>query len=106
MIYVAFARLTFAKLKPDADLEEARKIWDESITPAAKAQKGFIGCFLLVTEEANDAIAVTLWDSKEDAAAGEQSGYYQDQVKKFGALLAAPPERKHYNVNSDIVFVK
>ena len=102
---MAFARLTFAKFKPDSDLGEIRKVWDDSVSPAAKSQEGFISCFLLVTEEANEAIAVTLWESKEQAVAGEQSGYYQDQVKKFGAFLAAPPDRKHYNVNSEIVFI-
>ena len=102
---MALARLTFAKLRPDSDLGEIRKVWDESIAPAAKSQKGFISCFLIVTEDSNEGIAVTLWESKEDAVAGEESGYYQDQVKKFGAFLAAPPDRKHYNVNSEIVFI-
>ena len=105
VIYVAFARLTFAKLRPDADLQEARKVWDESIAPAAKSQKGFISCFLIVTEDANEGIAVTLWESKEDAVAGEESGYSQEQVNKFGAFLAAPPDRKHYIVNSEITLI-
>ena len=103
---MAFARLTFVKLKPDVSLEDTRKVWDESVTPAAKEQKGFIGGFLLVTEQRDEAVAVTLWESKDDALAGEQSSYYQDQVKKFAAFIAAPPDRKHYDVNSEIVFVK
>jgi len=100
------ARLTFVKLKPDVSLEETRKIWDGNVIPSAKEQKGFIGGFLLVTEQRDEAVAVTLWESKDDVLAGEQSSYYQDQVKKFAAFLAAPPERKHYDVNSEIVFVK
>ena len=40
---MAFARLSFVKLKPDVSLEETRKIWDESVIPAAKEQKGLIG---------------------------------------------------------------
>ena len=106
MIYVAFSRLTFVKLKPDVSLEDTRKIWDGSVIPAAKEQKGFIGCFLLVTEQRDEGVAVTLWESKDDALAGEQSSYYQDQVKKFAAFLAAPPETKHYDVNSEIVVNK
>ncbi len=103
---MAFARLSFVKLKPDVSLEETRKIWDESVIPAAKEQKGLIGGFLLVTEERDEAVAVTLWESKEDALAGEKSSYYQDQVKKFAAYIAAPPERKHYDINSEIVLMK
>jgi len=103
---VSFARLTFVKLKPDVSLEDTRKIWDGSVVPAAKEQKGFIGGFLLVTEQRDEAVAVTLWESKDEALAGEQSSYFQDQVKKFAAFMAAPPDRKHYDVNSEIVFVK
>ncbi len=103
---MAFARLTFVKLKPDVSLEDTRKIWDGAVIPAAKEQKGLIGGFLLVTEQRDEAVAVTLWESKDDALAGEQSSYYQDQVKKFAAFIAAPPDRKHYDVNSEIVFVK
>ena len=103
---MALARLTFVKLKPDVSLEETRKIWDESVIPAAKEQKGFIGGVLLVTEQRDEAIATTLWESKDDALAGEQSSYYQDQVKKFAAFMAAPPDRKHYDINSEIVLMK
>ena len=106
MIYLAFARLTFVKLKPDVSLEDTRKIWEGSVIPAAKDQKGFIGGFLLVTEQRDEGVAVTLWESKDDALAGEQSSYYQDQIRKFAGFLAAPPETKHYDVNSEMVFVK
>ena len=103
---MAFARLSFVKLKSDVSLEEMREVWDGNVMPAAKEQKGFIGGFLLVTEQRDESVAVTLWESKEDTLAGEQSSYYQDQVKRVGAFIAAPPETKHYDVNSEIVFVK
>lgn len=64
-----------------------------------------MSCFLLISEEADEGVAVTLWESKEAAVAGEESGYYQEQVKKFAPFLAAPPDRKNYNVNSEVVFV-
>ncbi len=79
---MAFARLSFVKLKSDVSLEEMRKVWDGNVMPAAKEQKGFIGGFLLVTEQRDEAVAVTLWESKDDTLAGEQSSYYQDQVKR------------------------
>jgi len=103
---MAFARLTFVKLKPNVSLEDTRKIWDGSVIPAAKELKGFIGGCLLVTEERDESIAVSLWESRDDALAGEKSSYYQDQVKKFAAFLAAPPDRKHYDINSEIVLMK
>lgn len=100
------ARLTFVKLKPGTSIEEARKIWDESVIPAAKAQKGFVGGFLLVSDDETEGIALVMWDSKEDADSGEKSGYYMEQVGKFAPMFAAPPERKIYDVNSKITLAK
>ena len=103
---MAFARITFVKLKPNVSLEDTRKIWDESVIPASREQNGFIGSCLLVTEQRDEALALTLWENKEDALAGEKSSYYRDQVKKFATFLAAPPNRKFYDINSEIVFNK
>ena len=100
------ARLTFAKLRPDADLDEARKVWDESIAPAAMTQKGYVGTLLIVTEDKNEGIAISLWETKADGEVGEKSGYYQEQVKKFGLFLSAPPEHKYYDVNSNLILMK
>jgi len=98
------ARLTFAKVKPGTSTDKMRKIFDESVLPAAMTQKGFCGSFTLSLGE--EGIAVTLWESKADAEAGEKSGYYQEQLKKFAPMFAAPPERKLYNVISKITLVK
>ena len=100
------ARLTFAKLKPDVDLDEARKIWDESIGPAALAQKGFIGIFMVVKEDKTEGIGFTFWETKEDGEAGVASGYYQEQVKRFGTFLAEAPTHEYQKVNSNIILMK
>ena len=98
--------MTFSKLKSDVSVEEARKIWDESVTPALKDQKGIIGSFLLVSEDQEEAISVAIWESKEDAEAIQKSGLYQEQVKKFVKFIKSMEGRKVYNVNSEIVFLK
>ena len=103
---MAVARLTFVKLKPNISVEEARKIWDENLVPAAMAQKGFISCFLLVSEHVHEGIAVAIWENRADAGNGERSGYYLQQLAKFEPFYAAPPEHKFYDVNSKLVFVK
>ena len=100
------ARLTYAKLRPDADLDEARKVWDESIGPAAIAQKGCVGAFMTVNEEKTGGLAITLWETKEDGEAGVASGYYQEQVNRFGPFLAVAPTHEYQTVNSDIIFLK
>jgi hypothetical protein len=98
--------MTTSKLKPDIPLDEVRKLWDESVYPAIKDQKGYLGGFLLVSEQRDEGISVGIWESKEDSEAIEKSGLYQEQVKKFLVYIESIVGRKFYDVNSNIVFVK
>ena len=98
--------MTVTKLKPDISLEDARKIYDDSVIPAIKGEKGFIGGWLMVSEDQDEGIAVGLWESKEVALEFEKSGLYQEQVKKFAAFIKSMEGRKYYNVNSEIVLLK
>ena len=41
---------------------------------------------------------VTLWETKEEMEAGERSGYYREQVGKFGGMLAGEVVREAYEV--------
>ncbi|HKH75972.1 MAG TPA: hypothetical protein VKA51_03340 [Rubrobacteraceae bacterium] len=42
---------------------------------------------------------VTLWQTEEDMEAGEVSGYYREQLGKFGELLAGEVAREAYEVH-------
>jgi len=98
--------MTISKLKSNISLNELRKIWDDSITPALMDQKGIIGSFLLVSEQRDEAISIGLWETKEDAEIIEKSGLYQEQIKKVLPFIESIIERKFYNVNSEIFFAK
>ena len=93
-----FARLTIFEVKIDK-LDETTKIFEESVIPAAKLQKGHRGGYLLTDRKTGKGIAITLWDSEEDAIANEQSGYYQEQLGKFKGFFTAPPVREGYEVS-------
>jgi len=93
-----FARLTLCTVKSDK-LDETIKIFEESVIPAAKSQKGFREGYLLTDRKTGKGISITLWDNEEDAIANEQSGYYQKQVSKFKDCFAAPPVREGYEVS-------
>jgi heme-degrading monooxygenase HmoA len=93
-----FARLTIVQLKIDK-IDEAVKLYGESVVPAAKSQKGYRGIYLLTDRETGKGVSIALWDSEEDAIANEQSGYYQEQVNKFKDIFTAPPVREGYEVN-------
>ena len=93
-----FARLTIVQVKIDK-LDESVKVFEESVMPAAKSQKGYRGAYLLTAHQTGKGIAMTFWDSEENAIAGEQSGYYQEQLGKFKDLFTAPPVREGYEVS-------
>ena len=92
-----FARLTIVQTKADK-MDEAVKVSKESVVPAAKSQKGFVGARLL-TEPNGKGVFITFWDTEEDAIANEKSGYYQEQLAKFKDLFAAPPVHEGYEVS-------
>ncbi len=90
-----YARLMYIKWKPGTDLDAMSKIYRDSVLPAAKEQKGFVAATFIHNEDNPLAsLSVTVWKRKEDALAGESSGYLQAQVDKLKEFLAAPPERK------------
>ena len=91
------ARAVSVPIDP-AKIDDMLKVWKESVLPAAKKQKGFTGALLLGDRSSGDGIAITLWDSPADLAAGEQSGYYADQLAKFAGMFRGSPVRTHYEV--------
>lgn len=92
-----FARLTIVQGKPDK-IDEMIQIYEESVVPAAKSQKGYQGAYMLVDRSTGKGVSISLWDSEEDARANEQSGYYQEQVGKFKDFFTAPPVQEGYEV--------
>ena len=92
-----FARLTIVKVKIDK-LDETIKIFEDSVVPAAKSQKGYRGIYLLSDFEKGKSISISLWDSEEDAINNEQSGYYKEQLGKFKDIFTAKPVREGYKI--------
>jgi heme-degrading monooxygenase HmoA len=93
-----FARTTTVQVKLDK-IDETIKVFEESVLPAARSQKGYRGAYLFTDRETGKGISISLWDSEEDAIANEQGGYYQEQVAKFKDLFAGPPVREGYEVS-------
>jgi len=92
-----FARLSVVQVSIEK-VNEAIKIYEESVIPAAKSQKGFRGAYLLADRKTGKGIGMTLWENEQDATANEQSGYYQEQLNKFKDISTAPPVREGYEV--------
>ena len=93
-----FARLIICEWKSDK-LDEGIKLYEESVIPAAKSQKGFRGGHLLTDRKTNKGISIALWDSEEDLIASEEIGYLKEQLGKFKDYFEAPPVREIYEVS-------
>jgi heme-degrading monooxygenase HmoA len=93
------ARMTQTQGKPDK-VEEASRLFRESIIPAAKQQKGFAGAMAFANRTTGQGVTITLWESEADLSASEKNGYYQAQLAKAGQLLTAPPKTERFEVTA------
>ena len=92
-----FARLLRIQTKIDR-IDEASKLFRESVIPLCKNQKGYKGSFFLADRETGHSIPITLWESEEDMIATEHSHFFQEQLVKFMDLFTVPPIRETYEV--------
>ncbi len=90
------ARVTHVQVKPE-DVEEATRLFDQSVIPAAEQEEGFLGVLLLARDDGR-ALVVDLCDTLEHLRANEHSGFYQAQVAKFANRIVDHPSREFYDV--------
>ena len=96
-----YARVTSVQVSPDK-VDEAIRLWRDSVMPAAKQQKGFKSGRLLVDRKTGKAVSIGLWGMEADVqATGEGSAYMQEQLAKFASLFTAPPVIEHYEVAAE-----
>ena len=92
------ARVILGKVKLNKQ-DEAINIYQESVVPAAKEQKGFKSMNLLTDPNTNKFISITFWETKNDMIASESSGYMQEQLGKIAPLFVGPPIIQNYIVS-------
>ena len=92
-----YAQVVHAQVHPGS-LDEAIRIFNSSIRPAAREQNGFKDSYFLVDREANRILGFSFWETEADVSAIAASGFYQEQVGKLAAVFAGPPERDVYEV--------
>ena len=79
-------------------IDEASKLFEESVIPAFRSQKGYQGAFFISDRNSGKSICVSLWDSEHDAISNEQSHVYQEQLVKFMGLFTMDPFREGYEL--------
>lgn len=92
------ARMTTIRTQP-GQLEQAVNIARDSIAPLAKEQPGFKSLVALTDSESAELIFISLWETEEDLEAGENSGYYEEQLGKLSSVLAGQAVREAFKAD-------
>jgi heme-degrading monooxygenase HmoA len=80
-------------------VQNAVDVVRESVVPALRAQRGYAGMYLLLTEEGK-ALAITFWETEEAAETGVAGSrrLSEDQIDEFTAIYRSSPGRETYRV--------
>ena len=93
-----FARVAWGRVKPGT-WEEYERVYREEILPATRDVKGLRFRELLRgTDDPDEGISLTLWESREDLDAYERSDVYQRNVDRARAFYAGEFWVKHFDV--------
>jgi hypothetical protein len=93
-----FAQHVSVVLKPNSVAEFTRTIKNQ-IIPLLRKQEGFQDEITSVVSDGSEALGITLWDQKENAAAYYRTTYPQVQELLAG-VVEATPEAKNYEVTN------
>jgi hypothetical protein len=93
-----FARSVSLRLKPNSVAEFTKLIEAEAL-PLLRKQKGFQDEIMLVAPGEADAVAISLWDQKENAAAYNRDAY-PGLLKSLAKVVEGIPQVHTYEVAS------
>ena len=79
-------------------IDEASKLFEESVIPLCKDKKGYKGAYFLADRKTGNSIPITIWESEEDMLATERSLFFQEQLVKFSSFFKTSPIRETYEV--------
>jgi heme-degrading monooxygenase HmoA len=96
-------------------MEKFKEIYSNEILPTLRSVKGCRYAYLTMGgEDKNEAISITIWDSKQDADAYEKSGVFRELLEKarptyselYQWKMALEQNKKRHMITSDDVSVK
>lgn len=91
-----FARNVCLHLKPNCTGEFARTV-ENQIIPLLRKQKGFQDEITFIASDGPEVVAMSLWDSKENADAYNR-GVYPEVLKNLAKVLEGTPQVRTYEV--------
>jgi hypothetical protein len=93
-----FARNVSFRLKSNRSVEFG-KVFDNDILPLLRKQKGFQDEIALVAPGGDDAVGISLWDTKENAETYAR-GPYAEVLKTLQPMIQGEPRVQTYEVTS------
>ena len=84
-----FTRHVIMELKPNATTEFTNVV-EGKILPLLRKQKGFRDIITFLASDRSEAIAISFWDTKEEAEAYKVSGY-PEVMKTVANLVEGTP---------------
>lgn len=91
-----FARNVSIRLKPSSSVAFRKQIENETI-PMLRKQKGFAGEITFLSSGGTDAVAITFWDTRENADAYAKTAY-QDILNNLNQFIEGTPKVQIYEV--------
>jgi quinol monooxygenase YgiN len=91
-----YARIVSLDLKPNTH-KQFSVLFQQQILPDLRKQQGFRDEILLVDPGAPRVVAISTWDTKENAEAYADKAY-TDAVKSLADVLEGTPEVKTYQL--------
>jgi len=91
-----FARSVSIRLKPNSVAEFTRLMENETL-PLLRKQKGFKDEITLVVLGGTEAVAISLWDQKENADSYSRDAY-PELLKTLGKVVEGTPQVQTYEV--------
>ena len=93
-----FARSVSFQMKPGRAAEFTRLV-DKDIIPMLRKQKGFQHEVTLVAPGGGDAVAISVWDEKDNAETYAR-GAYPAVLKTLGQVVEGTPRVQSYEVSN------
>ena len=94
-----FARHVSMYLKPHSATEFTRMIENE-IIPLLRKEKGFKDEITFVVPDGTEAVAISLWDQKENAEAYNRTTYPQVLELLLARVVEGTPQVRTYEVSN------
>jgi hypothetical protein len=88
-----FSRVTHVAIDTSTiEVETAVERYRQEVLPSLREQAGYLGLLILATP-VGEAIAISFWETEEEATAGtEGEGLYSDVIRHYRSLFRSMPE--------------